>query len=68
MALTADSTIGEVLKSRPDAKDIISKHAGQAVDESMLAMAIGMSLRQVAGFAGWGADKVETLLKELNEG
>ena len=68
MALTANSTIGEVLKSRPDAKDIISKHAGQAVDESMLAMAMGMSLQQVAGFAGWGADKMEALLKELNEG
>jgi len=68
MALTADSTIGEVLKSRPDAKDIISKHAGQAVDESMLAMAMGMSLKQIAGMAGWGADKVETLLAELNEG
>jgi hypothetical protein len=68
MALTADSTIGEVLKSRSDAKDIISKHAGQAVDESMLAMAMGMSLKQIAGMAGWGSDKVETLLAELNEG
>ena len=68
MALTADSTIGEVLKSRPDAKDIISKHAGQAIDESMLAMAIGMSLKQVAGFVNWDSNKVEALLKELNEG
>jgi hypothetical protein len=68
MALTADSTIAEVLKSRPDAKDIISKHAGQAIDESMLAMAMGMTIRQVAGFVSWGPDKVEALLKELNEG
>ena len=68
MALTADSTVAEVLKSRPDAKDIISKHAGQAIDESMLAMGMGMSIRQVAGFVGWGPDKVEALLKELNEG
>lgn len=68
MALTADSTIGEVLKSRSDAKDIISKHAGQTVDESMLAMAIGMSLKQVAGFVNWDSNKVEALLKELNEG
>ena len=68
MALTADSTIGEVLKSRPDAKDIIARHAGQPVDESQLAMAIGMSLRQVAGFIGWGSDKIDAVLKDLNEG
>ena len=67
MALTADSTISEILKSRPDAKEIIAKHAGQAVDESQLGMAMGMSLRQVAGFVGWGEDKVEELLKDLNE-
>lgn len=68
MALTASSTISEVLKSRPDAKDIIAKHAGMPVDESQLAMAMGMSLQQVAGFVGWGSDKIEGLLKELNEG
>jgi hypothetical protein len=68
MALTADSTIGEVLKSRPDAKDIISKHAGQAVDESMLAMAMGMTIKQVASFVNWGPDKIEAILKDLNEG
>ena len=68
MALTADSTIAEVMKSRSDAKDIISKHAGQAIDESMLAMAMGMTIRQVAGFVNWDSGKVEALLKELNEG
>jgi hypothetical protein len=68
MALTDDYTIGEILKSRPDAKDIIAKHAGQPVDEGQLAMAMTMSLRQVAGFVGWGSDKIEELLKELNEG
>jgi len=66
MALTADSTISEVLKSRPDAKEIIAKHAGQPVDESQLAMAMSMSLRQVAGFIGWGSDKIEAVLKDLN--
>jgi hypothetical protein len=68
MALTANSTVAEVLKSRPDAKDIISKYAGQAVDESMLAMAMGMTIRQVAGYVGWNSQKVEALLQELNEG
>jgi len=68
MALTADSMIGEILKSCPDAKDIIARHAGQPVDESQLAMAMGMSLRQVAGFIGWGSDKIDAVLKDLNEG
>ena len=68
MALTADSTISDVLKSRPDAKDIIAKHAGQPVDESQLAMAMGMSLREVAGYVGWGSEKIEAVLKDLNEG
>ena len=68
MALTADSTISEILKSRPDAKDILAKHAGQPVDESQLAMAMGMSLREVAGYVGWGSEKIEAVLKDLNEG
>ena len=68
MALTADSTISDVLKSRPDAQDIIAKLAGQPVDESQLAMAMGMSLREVAGYVGWGSDKIEAVLKDLNEG
>lgn len=67
MALTADSTISEILKSRPDAKEIIARHAGQPVDESQLGMAMGMTLRQVAGFVGWGSDRIEALLKDLNE-
>ena len=68
MALTADSTISEILKARPDAKDIITRHAGMPVNESQLTMANGMSLRKVAGFVGWGTDKIEGLLKDLNEG
>ena len=67
MALTPDSTISEVLNSRPDAKEIIAKHAGMPIDESQLAMAMGMSLRQVAGFVGWGSDKVDDLIAALNE-
>ena len=68
MALTDASTISEIIKSRPDAKDVIAKHAGQPVDDSQLAMAMGMSLREVAGYVGWSPDKIEALLKELNEG
>ncbi len=67
MALTADSTVSEILKSRPDAREIIARHAGMPVDESQLAMAMGMSVRQVAGFVGWDDDKVDALLKDLND-
>ncbi len=67
MAITADSTIGDILKEKPNARQILEKHAGQAVDESQLAMAMGMTLRQVAGYVGWDADKVGALVKELNE-
>ena len=68
MALTADSTISEILKSRPDAKEIIAKHAGMPVDESQLSMAMAMTLQQVAGYVGWGSDRIDALLKDLNEG
>ena len=67
MELTADSTIGDILGVKPDAREIIEKHAGQPVDESLLVMAMGMSLRQVASFVSWGPDKIEALLKDLNE-
>jgi len=67
MAFTTSTTIGEILKEKPDAIEIFAKHAGQPVDRSQLSMAMGMSLQQVAGFIGWGPDKIEGLLKELNE-
>ena len=67
MALTPDSTISEVLNSRPDAREIVVKHAGMPIDESLLAMAMGMSLRQVAGFVCWSSDKVDALVAALNE-
>ncbi len=67
MAVTADSTITEILNSRPDARAILAKHAGMPLDEAQLSMAMGMTLRQVAGFVGWGTDRIEALLKDLNE-
>jgi len=68
MAFTVSSTIGEILKEKPDAVEIFAKHAGQPVDTSQLSMAMGMSVQQVAGFVGWNQEKIEALLKELNEG
>jgi len=66
MALTANSTIAEIMKARPDAKAIVDKHAGRPIDPGQLQMAMGMSLQQVASFVGWNAQKIEELLKDLN--
>jgi hypothetical protein len=67
MAFTANSTLGEIIKEKPNAKEIIAKHAGQPVDESQLAMAMSMTVQQVAGFVGWNQEKIEAFLKDINE-
>lgn len=67
MAFTADSTLGEIIKEKPNAMDIIAKHAGQPVSESQLAMAMGMTIQQIAGFVGWNQEKIEAFLKDINE-
>ena len=67
MAFTANSTLGEIIKEKPNAKDIISKHAGQPVDESQLSMAMGMTIQQIAGFVGWNQEKIEAFIQDINE-
>jgi len=67
IALTADSSVGDILKSRPDAREVFARNAGIPVGESELAMATHMTLRQVAGFLGFGRDVTDALLNELNE-
>ncbi len=67
MAFTASSTIGQVFKEKPNAKEILAKHAGQPIDDAQLSMAMGMSIQQVAGFVGWSQEKIEALVKDLNE-
>jgi len=67
MAFTANSTLGEIIKEKSNAKEIIAKHAGQPVNESQLAMAMGMTVQQVAGFVGWNQEKIEAFLKDINE-
>ncbi len=67
MAFTANSTISEVLNANPKAKEILAKHAGQPVDDSQLSMAMGMTIQQVAGYVGWNQEKIEALIKDLNE-
>lgn len=67
MAITANTTIADVLKEKPNAKEILAKHAGQPVDDSQLSMAMGMTIQQVAGYVGWNQEKIEALIKDLNE-
>lgn len=67
MAVTANSTISEVLSANPKAKEIIAKHAGQPVDDSQLSMATGMTIQQVAGYIGWNQEKIDALVKDLNK-
>ena len=67
MAFTANSTLGEILKEKPNAKEVMAKHAGQPIDESQLSMAMGMTIQQIAGFVGWNAEKVEAFIKDINE-
>ncbi len=67
MAVTANSTISEVLSANPKAKEIIAKHTGQPVDDSQLSMAMGMTIQQVAGYIGWNQEKIDALVKDLNE-
>lgn len=67
MAVTANSTITEVLSANPKAKEIIAKHAGQPVDDSLLSMATGMTIQQVAGYIGWNQEKIDALVKDLNK-
>ncbi len=67
MAITADSMISDILKEKASAKEILAKHAGQPVDDSQLAMAMGMTLREVTGYIGWGSVKIDAVVKDLNE-
>ncbi len=67
MEFTASSTIGEILKEKPDAKEVLAKHLGQPIDESQLSMAMGMSVQGVAGYIGWDSEKVSAVIKDINE-
>lgn len=67
MAFTANSTIGEILKEKPDAKEVIAKHVGQPIGESLLSMAMGMSVQDVAGYIGLDQRKIDAFIKDVNE-
>ncbi len=67
MAFTANSTIGEILKEKPDAKEIIAEYVGQPIDESLLSMAMGMSVQGVAGYIGLDQEEIDAFIKDVNE-
>ena len=54
MAITANSTIRQVLEEKPNAKEILAKHAGQPVDDSQLAQGMSYTIQEVAGYIGGG--------------
>jgi len=68
IALTSQSSIADILKSRSNAKEVINRHAGMPVDASQLVMAMHMTVEQVALYMGWARDRIEALLKDLNQG
>ena len=67
MAITANTMMADVLKEKPNAKEVLAKHTERSVDESQLSMAMDMTIQRVAGFVGWDQEKIEALIKDLNE-
>jgi len=66
MAFTKDTTVGEILTAKPQARALIEKYAGRQVSDWEMQMAVSMSLSTVAGYIGWNSEKLEEVLKELN--
>ncbi len=54
-------------KEIKDAKEVIAKHVGQPIDESLLSMAMGMSVQSVAGYIGLDQEKIDAFIKDVNE-
>ena len=67
MAFDANSTIGDILKEKPNAKEVLERHAAMTVDPAQLAIVEGMTIQQVAGYIGWSQEKIDALLKDVNE-
>jgi len=66
VAFTASSTIGEIMKGKANASEILAKHAGQPINPDQIQMAMGMSIQQIAGFVGWNQAKIDAFLADLN--
>ncbi len=67
MAITVDSRIEDILKEKPRAADLLGKYArDMGVTPQMIQLAMGMTIRQVAGYARLQQAKVDALMAELN--
>jgi hypothetical protein len=66
MPFNADSTLKQVLAD-PQAKAVLEKHLPGFSNHPLLSMAMGMSLKTIAGFpqAGLSADKMKAILDDL---
>ena len=70
MAYTLDSTVADILDD-PRAKEIVEKYAPGLINNPMVSMAKGMSLRTILSMpqakqAGITEDKVQQVLSEIN--
>lgn len=70
MAYTLDSKVGEILDD-PKAKEVVEKYAPGLINNPMVAMAKGMSLRSILSMpqatqAGITQEQVERVLSEIN--
>lgn len=71
MALTLDTTLGELLKD-PQAKAVLDQQLPGVSSNPMVAMAAGMSLRTIlampqAAQLGLTKEKAEAILAEINK-
>ncbi len=66
MSFTVNSTVGEILGARMDAKAVMEKYIGRNVSPSEIEMASPMSLQTVAGFVGMSQENLQALVNELN--
>ena len=66
MAFTADSTLKQILAD-PKAKAVLEKHVPGMSNHPLLGMAMGMSLKTIAGFpqAGIAPDKLKAIVDDL---
>lgn len=72
MAITLDSTLGEILND-PQAVKVLDQYVPGASTHPMIGMAKGMTLRMVvsmpqAAQLGLTQDKVEEILAQINKG
>ncbi|KPJ88325.1 MAG: hypothetical protein AMJ53_16985 [Gammaproteobacteria bacterium SG8_11] len=68
MALTADSTLKEI-KANEKGKEILNKYLPGIWESPQVKLAMGMSLKQIAGFpqAGIDDEKLQAIVGEFSQ-